>query len=314
MQPCPIWGERYPVEDTYHDAERRFVVPDSPRAGGGYKITGDEKRPVKELTDAEKARLTTLLIDQRRLGTELPAVTLRLIEKAKRRQPLPVYERAHRLLQYMARTMETVGTRVHMGSGSDEEYAWSESTNDDEISYLLSYLRQYGLIQATDSGGGALYGTVTVEGYRQIEEQETNRDSSQAFVAMWFHDTMDRAFEQGIRPGIEDAGYTALRVDRIQHINKIDDEIVAQIRRSRFLVADFTEGADGNRGGVYYEAGFAYGLGLPVIYICRLDMVDKLSFDTRQYNHILWDTPEELREGLRDRIGRVIGDGPGTTA
>ena len=139
-------------------------------------------------------------------------------------------------------------------------------------------------------------------------------DSSQAFVAMWFHDSMDRAFEDGIKPGIEDAGYTALRVDRTEHINKIDDEIIASIRRSRFLVADFTQGDDGARGGVYYEAGFAAGLAIPVIYTCRNGGVDDLAFDTRQYNHILWETPEGLRKALRDRIGRVIGDGPGATA
>ena len=47
-------------------------------------------------------------------------------------------------------------------------------------------------------------------------------------------------------------------------MDKIDDEIIGEIRRSRFLVADFTHGDKGARGSVYYEAGFAYGLGLPV--------------------------------------------------
>ena len=34
------------------------------------------------------------------------------------------------------------------------------------------------------------------------------------------------------------------------------------------------------------------GLGLRVIYTCHKDKLDKLAFDTRQYNHILWETPE----------------------
>lgn len=42
-----------------------------------------------------------------------------------------------------------------------------------------------------------------------------------------------------------------------EHSNKIDDEIIGEIRRSAFIVADFT----GHRGGVYFEAGFAMGLG-----------------------------------------------------
>ena len=80
------------------------------------------------------------------------------------------------------------------------------------------------------------------------------------------------------------AGYDPLRIDRVEHVAKIDDEIVAQIRRSRFVLADFT----GHRGGVYFEAGFALGLNLPVIWTCRQDAVDQLHFrhPPIQYPHL----------------------------
>ena len=99
-------------------------------------------------------------------------------------------------------------------------------------------------------------GRVTVDGHSRIEELKVNADSTQAFVAMWFDDSMNEAFKQGMELAVSQAGYRPMRIDRKEHINKIDDEIVAEIRRSRFLVADFTQGADGARGGVYYEAGF----------------------------------------------------------
>ena len=153
---------------------------------------------------------------------------------------------------------------------------------------------------------------VSVEGHSQIELQGTNTDSSQAFVAMWFHDSTNDAYEKGIEPAIKEAGYKPLRVDRKEHVNKIDDEIIAELRRSRFLVADFTHGKDGARGGVYYEAGFAHGLGLPVIFTCRKDSMKTLHFDTNHYNHIVWKTPDELREKLKNRILAVIGKGPET--
>ena len=127
---------------------------------------------------------------------------------------------------------------------------------------------------------------------------------------MWFDKSMNEVCRVGIEPGIREAGYRALRIDREEYIDKIDDRIVAEIRRSRFLVADFTQGRGGARGGVYYEAGFAYGLGIPVFYTCHADLVECLHLDTRQYNHILWKTPDELRESLRNRIRRVLGDGP----
>ena len=59
---------------------------------------------------------------------------------------------------------------------------------------------------------------------------------------------------------MEDTGFRALRIDMKQFNEKICDHIIAEIRRSRFLIADVT----GHRAGVYFEAGYAMGLGLPV--------------------------------------------------
>ena len=84
--------------------------------------------------------------------------------------------------------------------------------------------------------------SVTVSGYSHIAETKIKSDPSQAFVAMWFGTEMDEPFVRGFQPAIEDAGYSAMRIDRKEHVNKIDDEIIAEIRRSRFLVADFSQG------------------------------------------------------------------------
>jgi nucleoside 2-deoxyribosyltransferase len=84
----------------------------------------------------------------------------------------------------------------------------------------------------------------------------------------------------------------------LQHNDKICDRIVAEIRRSSLLVADFT----GNRGGVYFEALYAAGLGIPVIWSCRKKNARRLHFDTRQYNHILWEQPVDLGRQLEHRV------------
>ena len=83
---------------------------------------------------------------------------------------------------------------------------------------------------------------------------------------MWLDESMGQVWNDAIKPGIEKAGYEAVRIDRKEHVNKIDDEIIAELWRARFVVADFTHGADGARGGVYYEAGFAHGRGVTVIF------------------------------------------------
>jgi hypothetical protein len=52
-------------------------------------------------------------------------------------------------------------------------------------------------------------------------------------------------------------------------------------------MADFT----GQRGGIYFEAGFAQGLGKQVIWLCREDEVWKVHFETSQCNHIICNSP-----------------------
>ena len=237
-------------------------------------------------------------------------VSKEVIKHVEAKRPLPVYERATRLLRFIANNVGAVGTMTSVQDDTFGAYAWSESTNWDEVAFLLDYLQQRSWVQGDRTASGSLFGTVTVDGYSLISNQDANVDSSQAFIAMWFHESMNQAYEEGVRPAIEGVGYKPLRIDHKEHINKIDDEIIAEIRRSRFLVADFTQDDDGARGGVYYEAGFAHGFGLQVIFTCREDSVEKLHFDTNHYNHIVWSTPDELREKLKNRILAVIGEGP----
>jgi NADPH:quinone reductase-like Zn-dependent oxidoreductase len=62
------------------------------------------------------------------------------------------------------------------------------------------------------------------------------------------------------------------------------------------------------RSGVFFEAGFAKGLGREVIFIVREADIEELKehFDTRQYNHIVYDSAEDLRKKLYNRICATI--------
>ena len=266
-------------------------------------------------------------MEQRRLGNDCPEITTATIKEAEERSDLRVADRADRVLKYLETKVPHVGAvvayQVFRGLYQEENpepaegiylelLAWSECVVRDELSFLIEYLRQGGYVRAQSQdfrrGGSCV---LTVAGYDRLAAlAASHTPSTQAFVAMWFHPSTQDAWEDGIRPGIVAAGYVPLRIDQKEHANRIDDEIIAEIRKSRFVVADFTHGESGPRGGVYYEAGFAHGLGIPVIFTCRSDILDELHFDTRQYNHIDWETPQELCERLTKRICAVVGEGP----
>ena len=202
--------------------------------------------------------------------------------------------------------------------------AYSESSTCNEFEFLLEYLKRRDWIQLeydNSQSNRQISCLLTVEGYARLAEiQETKTESRQGFIAMWFDPSMEPARES-ICLAINNAGYKPRIIDQKHHINKIDDEIIAEIRRSRFVVVDLTHGEDGARGSVYYEAGFAYGLGISVIYTsCKnhkkegKEIEQKVHFDVDHYNRIIWENPEDLQTKLAQRISAVIGDGPRSSA
>ena len=226
---CQIWLGYEGVGSS--DASTGEIhVEDSPRAGGRYTITREAKWRIQDgsLDDFQKARLTTLLIDQRQIGVRWPKVTATLIDDAKRAPTLPVFERADRLLRFIAEQVPTIGTRTQVVPDIPAAYAWSESTNWQEVEFCLDYLKEQGWIRGVSTSHGTFVGTVTVAGYGRIGELKTNVDSAQAFVAMWFDDSMNEAYEKGIKPAIENTGYNPFKISDKPDVDKIDDEIIGR--------------------------------------------------------------------------------------
>ena len=128
------------------------------------------------------------------------------------------------------------------------------------------------------------------------------RETGKAFVAMWFNDEMNDAYDNGIEPALMSLGYEPVRIDKILSTDDIMGEILAQISECDIMIADFTHGKEGPRGGVYYEAGYAEALGKSVIMCCREDQSPDIHFDTNHKFHIMWKTSKDLRDALRSRI------------
>ena len=274
---------------------------------------------IKNWSDKEKAILTTHIVNQHRAGEEHPFVNSYILEKVTLNVPLPYSERIKRYFMWLAQQIHIIGEYI-IFKNINKEYnneilcltAWTECIDIQETIELTGLLFQQGFFE-----GSPVQFRLTLKGYERLEKVERRLiPSIQAFVAMWFDPSMTDAYDQGIEPAVRETGYEPLRIDRKEHTNKIDDEIVAEIKRSKFLIADFTCGVvphDGKdtaiaRGGVYYEAGFAQGRDIPVIWCCRSDRIGDVHFDTRQFAHIVWDDPADLRKRLRDRIIAVIGE------
>ena len=146
---------------------------------------------------------------------------------------------------------------------------------------------------------------LTFDGLAYVESlDEPNINSKQVFAAFYFSEEIKEIFDTQVRKAVEECGLTYARVSSstTAHDTTINDEIIAMIKSSRIVIADFTD----HRNSVYFEAGYALGMKLPLIWTCRSDHADKLSFDTRQYPHILWDTADDLQQQLINRIKAIL--------
>lgn len=228
--------------------------------------------------------------------------------------PTPtVGEKARRFLTYVVKQYPKPGFYIKYIRADDSLYLTITGCYDKtELGYIVKdYLvdNKKFLINFTDSENLYRF-VISPEGWAYIESlKELNPDSQIGFIAMSFADKFNHLYEDGLKKGILNAGYEPIRLDRTEHNNKIDDEIISTIKRSKFLVADCTEQ---NRG-VYFEAGYALGLGLQVIWVCKKAELDenRVHVDTRQYFFIDWEEGkwETLIKRLSERIIATIGKG-----
>lgn len=211
--------------------------------------------------------------------------------------PISIEDKINKYLLFILRKTEYFGCVIKQTVLCNHP-AICYAHNLEELHEICSYLKDRNYIEyhpETDNHGYKL----TFLGMEKANSLMTREDSKQGFIAMWFDDQMRNA-RKSICDAIEATGFKVMIIDKKPHIDYIPDQIIAEIRKSLFLVADLTE----NNNGVYYEAGFARGLNIPVIYTCKKSFFDtgKVHFDVKQINCIRWDNETDLYEALKYSI------------
>ena len=210
--------------------------------------------------------------------------------------PSDPLEKIDWLLKYLFRKASKADEYVTLNLANDYPILFAKDTN--EFVYCLQKALELGY---TEQAGHSY--RLDLKGWERLDElRKEERESDKAFVAMGFDDSLNEVWENGFYPALDQTGYNPIRVDLEEHNEKICDRIIAEIRKSGLVIADFT----GQRGGVYFEAGFAMGLDIPVIWTCRDTDVEQLHFDTRQYNHIVWSDSVDLKKKLINRIEATL--------
>jgi nucleoside 2-deoxyribosyltransferase len=307
--PCPIC--KLEEQDVLASTDYgRFVSYECARCGK-FLITSTARGMAENRQFRPK--LSSWIREQNERGhvpPEINSTFLREVEKT-----LPNYSPSEKqliLLRNLERRTSFPGHPVDVVSNFDFPLAWA--SQEEEFLYYLQSLLDRGLLRRTDgpntlSDAFAFKFQLSPEGWNFLDQHaKASVLSDQAFVAMSFAAEMKPIWENSIRESVRKAGYKPYRLDAEPHAERIDAKIVTEIKNSRFLIADVTK----QRPGVYFEAGFAIGLGIPVIWSVRKDDLENVHFDTRQYNHIVWETEPELSEQLYYFVCAIIGKGSST--
>lgn len=314
-QTCPICNSPAKIPDIL-DIGSNFI---NCYRCGIYKITSEAFFDLGNLNNIQVANISGWIRENQR---EL--ITTEKCESLKEMNTPTVGEKATKLLKFIAKKKPVPGQLMlidfHSLQARNKEHdvrkvvpknlieslpflsiTWSTDV------YELRYLIEDYLVQEKDYLTGKRNFQITPKGWAYIDSLKyKNVDSQNAFIAMWFDKKMNYLYKH-LESAVLKAGYEPKRVDKHEHVNRVDDEIIALIRQSKFIVADFT----GQRGGVYFESGFAHGLNIPVIWLCNSKEKQELHFDTNHFNYIFWDKEnlDVLQTNLTKRIIHILGKG-----
>jgi nucleoside 2-deoxyribosyltransferase len=165
------------------------------------------------------------------------------------------------------------------------------------------------------TGGGYIWVDLTLAGWQRYEQEKRGRFAGNyGFIALKFGDSiLDPFLSNHVKPGIKThIGYDLIDMRDAAKAGIIDNLMREKIRDAAFVLVDLTH----ENSGAYWEAGYAEGLGKPVLYICeRTKFVEaKTHFDTNHLTTVLWeaDKPAEFIEQLVATLRRSLNLFPTT--
>ena len=285
-----------------------------------------------EIKDKLLEKMILVVADKDDLRTR-PAYPQYTLEQILKNYPVAITDKLNRAIGNIGRLQSLCHDDIPSGPhiSADPSCFFAEAISD--FSYFAAMLAKSGWCNDPVLLRGEqpyVLISLTFKGWQKFEELEKDwQNSNTAFIAMWFDDST-KSYREAVEEAIGLAGYTPVIIDSYEHNNFIMDEVINKINEARFVIADFTcvpelpekngKIPGGVRGGVYFEAGYARGLGKEVIVTCcdSDDAKKRRHFDIDQLNTLFWhEDGGNLYDGngidfvkrLAERIKATVGRG-----
>lgn len=308
--PCPICNSNAPVSASRPAPGNRYGRFVECGQCGSYFASEEAVHDLPGTLRGDPDRIARVAYGVRRMGrgTAPPFLTTNVIENLLA-TPLPsVFEQANNLILWVGEQATGPGENVDLDALKHRFVVGAKAPAGFE--FLVTHLRNTGVLVGSQTAGGFANVGLTFGGWEHFHEiQRGTVDSRKAFMAMQYGEPeIDRMVNDVFRPAVAQTGFTLVRLDDQPRAGLIDDRLRVEIRASRFLVADLTH----QNAGAYWEAGYAEGLGKPVIYTCEQTVFEReqTHFDTNHHLTVIWDSgaPDRAAEQLKATIRATLPD------
>lgn len=295
------------LEDFLENEKKRLQC-------AAHKISSVLRERHLLLADVKHPSAPFLQFRERRKYPDIPGSNPIRVDEILADYPTTIPDRIHRSFCCLVRSGGSdfrAGQRIQFACKDGSAYL-PFTLDVSEVPYFVTSLADYGWITKTKNTQPYTI-TITPQGWAKFHELSDKQGDvrNPVFVAMWFGKgetdrtaEMRTLFHNTIKPACEALGWRVKRADTDEHNEPIMDRVIADIRAAPFVIAELTE----NNQGVYYEAGFARGLGKEVIYCCPDGQ--RPHFDVTGVNQVKWNDAADLRKRLGDRILGTKGRGP----
>ena len=304
---CPVCSTQ--MKARRHDYGNKAYF-DCPRCGLFGLTRAAEVTLPGLLTDRRKAAILSYVISRTESkGPDTFLLDSDLCKKIIETGTLPTpQEQAENLIRWLGANLQGPGETLQISFV--EHGAIIGARSESGFLFVVNGLMTSGLlvgqhIRMTLSAISEV--TLTFAGWERFEQLRRGTPSGRkAFMAMDYRNLiLSRLVNDYFRAAAKETGFDLRRLDDEPPAGLIDDRLRVEIQSSRFLIVDLTD----RNAGAYWEAGYAEGLGKPVIYTCEESKFEEAShFDTNHHLHVLWNEndPDAAVKKLKTTIRATI--------
>jgi len=135
----------------------------------------------------------------------------------------------------------------------------------------------------------------------RVKDFKVSAHKPSVFTVMQFSDQYDELYNEVIKPTSEDFNLECIRADDMYTNGLIIEDISRSIREAYIVIADVTP----DNPNVYYEVGYAHGIGKPVILLCDRKR-EKLPFDVSGMRTIFYDNSIAGKSVVEERLRKHL--------